>query len=144
MEKEFENVKLKSPIEKEIKNSSYFVQYGNYLRSVSSAFWYSLSARSNSRERMLTSSKVADIPVRSFPLLQLVNLRPEWTVEHIIYVDEYNREEKYHSTSDIFVSKGWEYPHFCSSYCSLHSSGWTWDHLSEPHHYFESVLHNVN
>ena len=43
---------------------------------VSSALSYSLSARSNSLERMLTCSSVTDIPVLSFPLLQLVIRRP--------------------------------------------------------------------
>jgi hypothetical protein len=43
---------------------------------VSRARWYSLSARSNSLESVLTCSSVTPIPVRSFALLQLVNLIP--------------------------------------------------------------------
>ena len=46
------------------------------LRMVSSARWYSLSARSNSLLRKLTCSSVADIPVLSLPLLQHVSRSP--------------------------------------------------------------------
>jgi hypothetical protein len=47
-----------------------------HLLKVSRARWYSLSARSNSLESVLTCSRVTPIPVRSFALLQLVNLIP--------------------------------------------------------------------
>ncbi len=54
-----------------------------YLLNVSSARWYSLSARSNSLESVLTCSRVTPIPVRSFALLQLVNLipAPGWVIK---------------------------------------------------------------
>ena len=48
-----------------------------YLRIASKAFWYSCSARSYSRDKIWICSRVTAIPVRSLPLLQLVNLRPE-------------------------------------------------------------------
>lgn len=47
-----------------------------YLRMQSRALIYSCSARWYSDESILTCSRVIDIPVRSFALLQLVNLRP--------------------------------------------------------------------
>ena len=48
----------------------------HYLRIASNAFWYSCSAKSYSRDKIWICSKVTPIPVRSLPLLQLVNLRP--------------------------------------------------------------------
>ena len=61
------------------------------LRMVSSARWYSLSARSNSLLRKLTCSSVADIPVLSLPLLQHVSRSPghnqlQYLVSTIIYL----------------------------------------------------------
>lgn len=47
-----------------------------YLRMQSRALMYSCSARWYSDESILTCSRVIDIPVRSFALLQLVNLKP--------------------------------------------------------------------
>lgn len=54
---------------------SYSIEEIN-LRIQSSALMYSCSARWYSAVKMFTCSSVTDIPVRSFALLQLVNLKP--------------------------------------------------------------------
>ena len=56
----------------------------HYLRIASNAFWYSCSAKSYSRDKIWICSKVTPIPVRSLPLLQLVNLRPGRTKKNDI------------------------------------------------------------
>ena len=53
-----------------------------HLLMVSRALVYSLSSRSNSRDRMLTCSRVTAIPVLSLPLLQLVKRIPELDCEN--------------------------------------------------------------
>ena len=57
------------------------------LLMVSNAFEYSFSSRSNSLDRMLTCSRVTDIPVLSLPLLQLVKRRPGKT--HLVSMGEF-------------------------------------------------------
>ena len=67
---------------------------------VSNAFEYSFSSRSNSLDRMLTCSRVTDIPVLSLPLLQLVKRRPGKT--HLVSMGEFLRAYADHLEVDIF------------------------------------------
>ena len=47
-----------------------------------------ITKTSDHLERRVTSSRVEDIPVRSFPLLQLVNLKPGFKVILLLYASE--------------------------------------------------------
>ena len=47
-----------------------------------------ITKTSDHLERRVTSSRVEDIPVRSFPLLQLVNLKPGFKMILLLYASE--------------------------------------------------------
>ena len=60
-----------------------------YLRIASKAFWYSCSAKSYSRDKIWICSRVTAMPVRSLPLLQLVNLRPRKLKKIYIFAQKF-------------------------------------------------------
>ena len=99
---------------KKIRFFSQFFRVDFYLRIASKAFWYSCSARSYSRDKIWICSRVTAIPVRSLPLLQLVNLRPEKpkTIQYLSKVHEFRNN--YHAYDDRFARLNAKYRHFCS------------------------------
>ena len=68
-----------------------------------------ITKTSDHLERRVTSSRVEDIPVRSFPLLQLVNLKPE--VKMVMFLlsgchHYHNHHHHYHITSKFVTDVG--------------------------------------